>query len=178
MKGVVFTEFIDMVEARYSLRIVDLMISQSDIRSGGAYTSVGVYDHRELKSLLTRLSVLVETPVEQLCREFGRHLFARLAAMYPTLVARYSNCFELLADLDQTIHAHVMLRIPDAQRLKIRYDHPSPDTMRIFYASPRGFAALAHGLLQGCTDHFGESLQIARLDTADETQACFLLSKP
>jgi hypothetical protein len=48
MKGMVFTEFLEMVEAKFSADMVDDIISDSDLPNGGAYTSVGTYDHSEL----------------------------------------------------------------------------------------------------------------------------------
>ena len=48
MKGLVFVEFVEFVEQEYSLEMVDRIIDNSALASGGAYTSVGVYDHREM----------------------------------------------------------------------------------------------------------------------------------
>ena len=47
MKGVVFTEFIEMVEDKFSADIADQIIEEADLPSGGVYTSVGTYDHAE-----------------------------------------------------------------------------------------------------------------------------------
>ncbi len=45
MKGVVFTEFIEMVEDQFSADMVDDIIDDAQPPSGGAYTAVGTYDH-------------------------------------------------------------------------------------------------------------------------------------
>ncbi|MFK7794974.1 MAG: heme NO-binding domain-containing protein [Gammaproteobacteria bacterium] len=55
MKGVVFTKFFDMVEDRFGYQVVDNIINNSNVKSGGAYTSVGTYDHLELLSLVGSL---------------------------------------------------------------------------------------------------------------------------
>jgi hypothetical protein len=85
MKGIVFTEFIDMVEARYSPATVDQIIQAARLPSGGAYTSVATYDHAEMWSLLVELSKISGTPVPDLLRDFGVHLMGRFVAAFPAL---------------------------------------------------------------------------------------------
>ena len=45
MKGIVFTEFLEMVEDKFSADMVDDIIDDCDLASGGAYTAVGTYPH-------------------------------------------------------------------------------------------------------------------------------------
>lgn len=56
MKGVVFTEFMEMVEARMGLDMLDHIITEAALPNDGAYSSVGTYDHAELLRLVTALS--------------------------------------------------------------------------------------------------------------------------
>ena len=53
MKGMVFTEFLEMVESTFSADMVAAIIDDSAPPSGGAYTSVGTYDHQELVGMVT-----------------------------------------------------------------------------------------------------------------------------
>ena len=55
MKGIVFREFIAMVESHYSIEIADGIISASNLSSAGAYTSVGTYPHQEMVELVSHL---------------------------------------------------------------------------------------------------------------------------
>ncbi|MCX7200840.1 MAG: hypothetical protein NTV17_00650 [Burkholderiales bacterium] len=41
MKGMIFTEFLELVERTYSPEMADDLIDASNLPSGGAYTSVG-----------------------------------------------------------------------------------------------------------------------------------------
>jgi len=41
MKGIVFTEFLDLVEEKFGMEMVDKIITQSELESEGAYTAVG-----------------------------------------------------------------------------------------------------------------------------------------
>lgn len=47
MKGIIFTEFLEMVEDRFSPEIADRIIEASDLPSRGVYTAVGTYDHTD-----------------------------------------------------------------------------------------------------------------------------------
>ena len=41
MKGIIFTEFIEMVEDKFGFEVADNIITNSNLPSGGAYTAVG-----------------------------------------------------------------------------------------------------------------------------------------
>lgn len=51
MKGMVFTEFLDFVAARFGDDMVDDIVEASPLESGGAYTAVGTYSHGEMVAL-------------------------------------------------------------------------------------------------------------------------------
>ena len=61
VKGIVFTEFLEMVESRFGLEVADRMIESAALKSRGAYTAVGTYDHEELIWLTSELSWLTGT---------------------------------------------------------------------------------------------------------------------
>jgi len=71
MKGVIFTEFIELVESTYGESMVDAILESADLPSGGVYTSVGTYDHREIVSLVGELSTKTGTPVPDLLKIYG-----------------------------------------------------------------------------------------------------------
>ncbi len=59
MKGIVFTEFLEMVEAEFGLETADKIIMDSKLASNGAYTVVGTYDPSEMGQLVTNLSKIM-----------------------------------------------------------------------------------------------------------------------
>lgn len=84
MKGVVFTEFMELVETRMGLEMLDRVITEADLPNDGAYTSVGTYDHAELVRLVQALSNASGMSVPQLIHLFGEHLFQRFSIGYRT----------------------------------------------------------------------------------------------
>ena len=75
MKGIVFKEFIGMVESAFGEETVEKIIDKSNLESEGAYTSVGTYDHGEILQLVTHLSEECSTSVPDLVKTFGKHPF-------------------------------------------------------------------------------------------------------
>jgi len=89
MKGIVFDEFLQMVESAHGLKMVDTIINNSNLDSGGVYTSVGTYDFNEMVQLVTNLSAELDIPVPKLLHHFGHYLFDSLKKAHPDVVASY-----------------------------------------------------------------------------------------
>jgi hypothetical protein len=162
MKGIVFTEFLEMVEAQFSPALADRIVCAASLPSGGAYTSVGTYDHGEMWSLVIELGRATGTPVPHLMHAFGEHLFHRFAIVYPTSFENVSCAFDFLQGLETVIHSEVRKLYPDAELPRFDIAERSARHMVMVYRSQRHFADLAEGLLRGCTRHFDEPIEIAR----------------
>jgi hypothetical protein len=164
MKGIVFTEFLEMVEARFSPSLADQIITAANLPSGGAYTAVGTYDQGEMWSLVIELGKASGIPVPQLMQDFGERLFHRLAVGYPGFFQGVAATFDFLQSLETVVHGEVRKLYPDAELPRFDVSERSADRMVMVYRSTRHFADLAQGLLRGCAAHFGERFDIARED--------------
>ena len=84
MKGVVFTEFLEMVERQFGEVVLDdlLLATEAKLTNNGAYTSIGTYPHEEMVALIVQLSALTETPVPTLLQAFGGYLAGTFSAAY------------------------------------------------------------------------------------------------
>lgn len=164
MKGVVFTEFLEMAEARFSLRVIDSVLTAAKPASGGVYTSVGTYPHEELVSLLMELSKQTGIGHAALLQEFGAHLLQRFAATQPAFFAAAEDAFALLKSVEGHIHVEVKKLYPDAELPSIVCHDDGPGRLILMYRSPRGLADLAQGLITGCAQHYGEVLTLQRED--------------
>jgi hypothetical protein len=171
MKGIIFREFIDMVEAQFSPQMVDDIIQASTLASGGAYTSVGTYPHDEMFQLVEHLSIRSEIPIPALLRHFGRHIFHRFTVIHPEYITSHSSAFELLKILDNDVHVEVRKLYQDAEVPSFDYQDLSDNRMLFIYQSSRPLADLAQGLIEGCIEHFGETMTIERNDLPVATGA-------
>ncbi|MDP2833361.1 MAG: heme NO-binding domain-containing protein [Pseudomonadota bacterium] len=161
MKGMIFTEFMEMVEATWSLDRVDAIIIRSQVPSGGAYTSVGTYPHEEMIALVAALSQETGIAVPDLVRTFGRHLFGRFALGYPRFLQGMTCTFQFLAGIEDVIHAEVRKLYPDAELPTFEVER-GDNSLTLTYFSDHPFADLAHGLIEGCVAHFGEAIEVQR----------------
>ena len=169
MKGVVFREFIEMVEDGFSPAMADAIIEASDLSTGGAYTSVGTYDHREMVQLAMHLSARTGIALPTLLHAFGKHLLGRFAVMFPAYFEGRQGTFDFLAILDNKIHVEVKKLYPDAELPVFDHSFEDPGVMAFVYRSKRPFADLAHGLIDGCIAHFQEPITVEREDRPCET---------
>ncbi|RJG27293.1 heme NO-binding domain-containing protein [Massilia cavernae] len=168
MKGVIFVEFMELVESRMGLDMLDRIIGEADLPNDGAYTSVGTYDHAELVRMVTALSNATGVSTPQLILMFGEHLFTRFSVGYPALFVEAHNTFEFLERIDGVIHVEVRKLYPDAELPSLSCTRPAPGELELLYRSPRGFADLAEGLINGCIRHFGEAITVVRTNLEKE----------
>ena len=178
MKGIIFTEFLEMVEQRFSARAMEQMIAAAQLPSGGAYTAVGNYDHGEIWRLVCELSKVCDTPVPDLFKAYGEYLFSRLASNYAQLLAAMSGSFDDLQSLDGVIHSEVRRLYADAELPRFDVVERSPSRMVLVYSSKRHFADLAEGLIRGSGRHFKEDIVISReqLPSDDGSRVRFTLT--
>ncbi len=167
MKGVVFTEFLEMVEDKFSADMVDDIIDDADLESEGVYTAVGTYPHEEIVSLVGSLSKHTEIAVPDLVKIFGEHLFGRFAILYPDFMKSDPGVFEFLESVETYIHIEVKKLYPDAQLPTFDTERKNDDTLIMYYNSPHPFATLADGLLKGCMSHFNVDAEITMIDRSD-----------
>ena len=179
MKGLVFTEFLEMVEEKFSPEMADRIIDASNLSTDGAYTSVGTYDHAELVSMVVSLSKESNIEVPVLIKVFGEHLFGRFAVLYPDFFDDSLSCFSFLELIDNHIHVEVRKLYPDVELPTFKTQRPSENTLKMIYQSERPFAPLAEGLITGCIAYHQEdiSLQKTDLSNGDNMHVEFLLQK-
>jgi len=179
MKGMVFTEFMEMVENRFSPDMVDDIIDDAQPASGGAYTSVGTYSHQEMVALVAALAKRSGLSVEALLQAFGEYLFGRFVVSHPNFFQTVDDAFAFLAGIEDIIHAEVRKLYPDAELPRFDIEHHDPHRLVMVYDSRRHFEDLAEGLLRGCAAHFGGQITIARevVGTSDARRERFTLTR-
>lgn len=147
MKGIVFTDFLELVEEKFGLAMVDTIINQSELDSGGAYTSIGTYEFSEMLQLITNLSNNTSISVDDLLLAFSEHLFIALTKSHPDLVEHYKGPMELLASIENHIHVEVQKIYPDAQLPTFLITEQEGDRMVMIYKSNKALYMLGKGLM-------------------------------
>jgi len=104
MKGIIFTEFLDMVEAQFGLAVVDEIITNSNTVNNGVYTSVGTYDFNEMVALLVALGDVVSKDIQDLLYTFGLYLFQSLDKAHPEIIRNYKSPMPLIAAINDQFY--------------------------------------------------------------------------
>jgi hypothetical protein len=154
MKGIVFTNFNDMVENRFGISCWESLLKEVQPASGGIYTSIEDFPDEELVAMLGHLSSIVATPVDELLADFGQYLFHALTVKHPVFVTGRTDLFAFLHSIDDVIHKEVEKLYQSPNLPEIVCEQSSPDLLLLNYRSPRRLCHLADGLIRGAATHF------------------------
>ena len=160
MLGLVFTEFVELVEDKFSPEIADAVIDEVAAPHGGAYTAVGYYPHEEMMTMVGSLSRQTGVPAPDLVRTFGGHLLHRFAAAHGDMFARHGNLFDFVASVHDEIHVEVRKLYDQAALPSFTVLSRDDRELRLLYQSPRAMEQLAQGLLEQAAVHYGEPCDI------------------
>lgn len=168
MKGMVFTEFLELVEAQFGLQVVDEMIEKAQPASGGAYTTVGNYPHGEMVNMVIQLNHLTKIPINELLKVFGKYLFSKLANVHPQIMENISDPFDLLQNIEETIHVEVKKLYADARPPMFETLSRNDSELVITYQSPRKLGDVAEGLIIGCGEYYNMNLSVEQIPLAED----------
>ncbi|MFT4532815.1 MAG: hypothetical protein ACI9P5_000159 [Saprospiraceae bacterium] len=157
MKGIIFTEFLEMVENKFGYEMVDTIIEESELPSNGIYTSIGTYHHSEVVRLLGNLSKRSGIDSQVLLKAFGEYLFNAFLKSYPQLFSAVDNPFDFLISIDSHIHGEVLKLYPDAILPKFDTRHLEDGSLEMTYRSERKMAVLAESLIEKSIAHYNTS---------------------
>ncbi len=154
MKGIVFTEFLDLVERKFGFETLDKIILKADLPNEGAYTAVGTYDHQEMVRLVTALSEESKIEIATLLEVYGGHFFSVLHKSYPGFFKGHKHAFDFFETIENYIHPEVLKLYPDAELPRFESVSRSDNRLELKYISERGLHAFAKGLLESGMAHF------------------------
>ena len=178
MKGIVFTEFLEMVEEKFGYEMVDEIIAEGDLPSGGSYTSIGTYSHAEMVQLILGLSKRTQKDVPSLLKAFALYFFDTLEKNYPQFLQAADGAFDFLESIDSYIHVEVRKLYPDAELPTFETQLLADNTLKMIYTSERAMSDFAEGLMERAIGYYGESAIINKKKlTEDGKKVQFIVTK-
>jgi hypothetical protein len=178
MKGIVFTEFLELVEDKFGLEMVDSIIENSNLESKGIYTSIGTYNFTEMVQLLTNLSDKTGISKDDLLLIYGEHFFNVLKQNYPQILEIYKDPIEMLASVEKHIHVEVRKIYPDAELPKFNVIEKSDNDLLMIYKSSRAMHYFGLGLMNKTFEHFNSKATIElEMIKEDGTEVRFAINK-
>ncbi|MGB5980872.1 MAG: heme NO-binding domain-containing protein [Nonlabens sp.] len=160
MKGIVFTEFLELVEEKFGFSMVDTIIDNSELPSGGVYTSIGTYSFSEMLQLVTNLSKETAIPVDDLLLVYGEHFFRVVETSYVGLLETYKDPIEMLSSIENHIHVEVRKIYPDAELPTFEVLSKDSDRLQMKYTSSRAMHHFGLGLMNKTFDYFNQEATI------------------
>ena len=178
MKGIVFTEFLDLVEDNFGYDAVDAIIAQSNLPSKGVYTSIGTYSHTEMQQLVKRLSERTLIPVSNLYRIYGQHFFGVVARQYGHFLKAVPDAFSLFVSIELYIHVEVRKLYPDAELPRFKTKRIDSNTLEMIYSSERSMSDFTIGLAESCLKFYNEKAIVEKkILKRDGTKVQILIKK-
>ncbi|MEM8895380.1 MAG: heme NO-binding domain-containing protein, partial [Bacteroidota bacterium] len=145
MKGIVFTELLEMVEDTFGDEVLDKVIESSDLPNNGSYSAVGTYDHAELVRIVVSLSSEVNVEIPDLLKTYGRHIFKVFGRNYPQFFDGVDDAFSFLESIENHIHVEVRKLYPEAELPTFDSERINDKELRLTYYSTRKMGDFAHG---------------------------------
>ncbi|RTZ16675.1 guanylate cyclase [Vibrio aquaticus] len=160
MKGIIFTEFMDLVEQKFGLETLDNVLLEAG--DSGVYTAVGSYDHRNLVKLIVQLSKTTGISPEDLQRVFGQSVFSNLYNSLPSnnSLQGCKTSFQFIRLVEDYIHIEVKKLYSEANPPRFDFISETEGELVFDYHSARCMSHVCLGLLEGCADFFNEQLAI------------------
>lgn len=178
MKGIVFTEFLDLVEDKFGLETVDEIIEKSDLKTDGVYTSIGTYAFSDMLQLLQNLSEKTKITIDELLLIYGEHFFSVLEKSYPELLGTYKDPIEMISSIENHIHVEVRKIYPDAELPTFEVIEKKENSLVMIYRSSRAMHHFGLGLMNKTFEHFNSTASI-QLEKVKEngTEVKFIINK-
>jgi hypothetical protein len=154
MKGFIFTNFIDFIELKHGLEMVDEMITNCNLPSKGIYSSFSSYEFDELVSLLTYVSEKTDVNPEILLEQFGVFVFPYLIGKHSYIIDQYDNPLDLIGCIENHIHIEVKKLYNDVDLPTFRLVEKNEKKLYIIYSSSKGLSYFAIGLIKETLNHF------------------------
>lgn len=178
MKGIIFTEFLDLVDEKFGLEMVDKIIAQSKLESGGSYTTVGTYKFAEMLALLTNLSNNTGVSTDDLLYTYAEHFFGVIEINYPGFLQQYKDPIEMISCIESHIHVEVKKIYPESELPTFIVEEKTKDSLVMVYKSSRAMYSFGLGLMHMTFKHFDSTATI-NLEKIQEdgTEVRFRISK-
>ena len=175
MKGSVLRVFAKMVEQNFGNEMFDDLVEDCQLPSGGAYTSVGYYNDRELFDLVAALSLRTQTPVPAVLHAFGEFWVLVFLEKYALANEAYASLFDFLDDIETHWRAETLSLYPSDQHPTFEVRRVDDQTTTVLFRAVPPLSQAAPGILgilEGAVAYYGVDARVEMEDKdLDETSA-------
>jgi hypothetical protein len=175
MHGVIFLELERYLTQQLGKQGWQEAKQEADV-AGRIVVPVASYPDHEFTALLRAAAVRLGKPERLVLEEFGIFIAPQLLKTYRFLVKNEWTLLDVLANVEQVMHAAVRRRTPLSEPPRLAIERPSKSEVLIVYSSPRKLCEFARGLVEGLAQFFDETVHISELSCMHErATACRIL---
>ncbi|MDB2562582.1 heme NO-binding domain-containing protein [Sulfurimonas sp.] len=164
MRGMIFTELLELIEEKFGYDRLDDVIDASGLDNDGSYTATGNYPFDELVKIVVSLSEQTEIPVPTLLEVYGEYLFPKLLKVLPAL-SQDADILEFVESVENHIHVQVRKLYPDAELPTFELLSSSDEKLEFYYVSTKNIPQLAKGLIMGASKYFNQPVNVEFSDS-------------
>lgn len=161
MKGIIFNLLEEAVTAHHGADLWDDILDQAGVT--GAYTSLGSYPDDEMTALVKTAAMTLGSSPETVLRWFGRSAMPILATRYGVFFEQHATARSFIMSVNDIIHPEVRKLYSGAGCPHFHFQANESGWLVIGYRSPRQLCQLAHGFIEGASDHYGQSAELEHL---------------
>ena len=152
MKGIIFTELLDLMTQELGLVETESLLSSCDLESQCAYTSVGNYPVEELLILTAKYADKTGEPVTSVMFKFAEFLFGKFETTFPQVFGQ-TSLLDFLEKVESFVHPEVRKLYPDAELPSFNTIRNN-DSLVMRYKSKRCLSVFAQGLILAAIKRF------------------------
>ncbi len=165
MKGALFVHMVEFAQQELGSSEAERIISTLNLKSGAAYTAVGMYSLEEYMVLQRAFADRMGESSDEFARRFGRHMLPALVEGHDYSTAMHP--FDFLERVHGVIHRDVRKLYRDANPPNVQViDRDGDQCLTLRYSSGRPMATLCRGMLEATLETFSPSADygIERID--------------
>jgi|SaaInl5LU_22_DNA_1037371.scaffolds.fasta_scaffold01137_6 predicted hydrocarbon binding protein len=159
MKGVVLATLTDMIEEKFGLHTLQVILDKAQLEDD-AFVSTSIYPDSSLTRIVEVASVVSGIETSVLVKTYGEYLFKNFVRMHESMILESDNLKEFLLQVDSVIHVDVSKLYPGSRLPMFHYEDPDEKSLVMIYCSPRKMCHLAEGLIAGAAEYFSASYHL------------------
>lgn len=176
MLGLVFTEFMSMIETKYGLLMLDDVIEKSNLPRKGVYASLGDYPQTEFNTLIQTFSNETQKDPIVLLKEFGFHFFDPFTKLYSISLEKHKTLFDFIENLEFYARPEVAKRYPDSLVPRVKVSKTNDGTIEMIYKSEDIVYVFIEGFIMAAMNHYNVSTKLkVEILTPDASEVKFII---
>jgi hypothetical protein len=157
--GFILSEIRGYVTAKLGAESWKVLLKEAGL-AGKEYVNYREYPDEEVVALVVTASRITNLEVPAILEDFGVYLAANLMRIYRPLVRPEWKLLDFLEHVEDTVHGVVRSRNRAAHPPGLRAIREASDRVVVVYSSGRRLCALAVGIVQGLSAHYGEAIAV------------------